>query len=348
MINFREHLINKEATVKDALAQFNRLAKDAIVFIVDQNDKLLGSLTDGDVRRGLLKDLSINSSVMDFTQSNPKYLIKGDYSIDEVIELRNDNYKIIPVLDSDGKVRNVINFRFIKSYIPVDAVVMAGGRGQRLRPLTDTIPKPLLKVGDKSIIDHNIDRLRKFGVDDYWLSLGYLGDQLVTHFGDGSSRGINIRYLWEDEPQGTIGAVSKIENFVHDHVLITNSDILTALNYEDFFLDHIKNDADMSVVTIPYLVDVPYAVMETSNNHVISFKEKPTYTYYSNGGIYLVKKEILKRIPKGEFFNSTDLMQDLIEAGGKLVSYPIRQYWLDVGKHEDFEKAQNDIKHLDL
>ncbi len=235
MINFREHLINKEATVKDALAQFNRLAKDAIVFIVDQNDKLLGSLTDGDVRRGLLKDLSINSSVMDFTQSNPKYLIKGDYSIDEVIELRNDNYKIIPVLDSDGKVRNVINFRFIKSYIPVDAVVMAGGRGQRLRPLTDTIPKPLLKVGDKSIIDHNIDRLRKFGVDDYWLSLGYLGDQLVTHFGDGSSRGINIRYLWEDEPQGTIGAVSKIENFVHDHVLITNSDILTALNYEDFF-----------------------------------------------------------------------------------------------------------------
>lgn len=111
---------------------------------------------------------------------------------------------------------------------------MAGGRGQRLRPLTDTIPKPLLKVGDKSIIDHNIDRLRKFGVDDYWLSLGYLGDQLVTHFGDGSSRGINIRYLWEDEPQGTIGAVSKIENFVHDHVLITNSDILTALNYEDF------------------------------------------------------------------------------------------------------------------
>lgn len=147
---------------------------------------------------------------------------------------------------------------------------------------------------------------------------------------------------------GTIGALSNIDNFQHDYILITNSDILTNLDYEDFFLDFLQKNADMSVVTIPYAVDVPYAVMETSNNHVISFKEKPTFTYYSNGGIYLVKKEILSRIPENAFYNSTDLMQDLIEAGKTLISYPMRQYWLDIGRPEDFKQAQEDIKHLDL
>ena len=348
MRSYTEHLIHKDKTVKDALGQLDVLASDAILFVVDDNGKLIGSLTDGDVRRGLLQDKTTAQPVTDFIQSDPRFVQKGNYDIHQIIEYRERNFKVLPVLDAEHKVINVINFKYQHSYLPVDALVMAGGRGSRLRPQTDTTPKPLLKVGSKTIIDHNIDRLIKFGVDDFWLSVRYLGEQLENHFGTGSDRYVNIDYVWEDQPLGTLGAASKIRDFNHDYVLVTNSDILTTLNYEDFFLDFIEKDADMSVVTIPYNVDVPYAVMETSNNHVISFKEKPTYTYYSNGGIYLIKKELLNKIPKDTFYNTTDFMQELITAGKTLISYPIRQYWLDIGKPEDFEKAQKDIKHLDL
>lgn len=348
MRNYKEHLIQSDTKIIEALKRLDKLAADAITFVVDENDRLIGSLTDGDVRRGLIRGLSVDSKVDEFIMPNPKFLNKHQYQINEVIALRRGNFKVIPVIEQDGRICNVINFRYQESYLPTDAVVMAGGKGSRLKPLTDTTPKPLLKVGDKAIIDLNVDRLCKYGIDDIWLSIGYLGEQLKEHFGSGESRGIHIEYVSEDSPLGTIGAVSKITNFKHDYVLLTNSDILTALNYEDFFLDFLEKDADMSVGTIPYNVDVPYAVMETSNNHVISFKEKPTYTYYSNGGIYLMKREILNLIPHNSFFNSTDLMEKLLQEGGKLISYPIRQYWLDIGKPEDYKKAQEDIKHLNL
>ncbi len=346
MRHYSEYLILVDAPIKAALEKLDKLAIDAILFAVNNEGQLIGSLTDGDVRRGFLRNLTMTDTVVAFMKENPKYIIKGNYSIDEIIALRDNLFRIIPILDSNKVVINVLNFRFQKSYLPVDAVIMAGGLGSRLKPLTNTTPKPLLKVGGKAIIDHNVDRLRKFGVDDYWLSVRFLGEQLESHFADGASRGINMQYVWETEPLGTIGALSKISDFKHDYVLITNSDILTNLDYEDFFLDFIDKGADMSVVTIPYHVNIPYAVMETSNNHVISFKEKPTYTYYSNGGIYLVKRAVLNKIPANTFFNATDLMEQLIKEGGKLISFPMRQYWLDIGKHEDFKQAQEDIKHI--
>jgi dTDP-glucose pyrophosphorylase len=346
--NYNEHLISEKATLKTVLAALDRLAADAILFVVDGNKKLIGSLTDGDVRRGLLKGRSVEDNVLDYIQPSPKSVRKNAYTLQEIIALREQNFKILPVLDDAGRVINVINFRFQHSYLPLDALVMAGGRGSRLRPMTDTVPKPLLKVGDKAIIDHNIDRLRSFGIDDFHISVRYLGEQLEQHYNQRILHGLKMDFVWEAEALGTLGAASLIENFQHDYVLITNSDILTNLDYENFFLDFLKKEADMSVATIPYQVNVPYAVMETSNHHVVSFKEKPTYTYYSNGGIYIVKRKLLDRIPKNSFYNATDLMEQLIADGGKLISYPIRQYWLDVGKPEDFEKAQSDVKHLDL
>lgn len=346
MRDYKEHLVEKGSVIKSALAKLNNLAIDAILFVVDKNNRLLGSLTDGDVRRGLLKNLNMENKVEEFIQPEPKYVKKGDYSLEYIIKLKSQNYKIIPVINDNNEVVNVINFRFLKSYLPFDAVIMAGGKGTRLKPLTDTTPKPLLNVGNKTIIEHNIDHLRSYGIDDFWVTLNYLGDQIEAKLGEGSDRGININYVWENEPLGTIGAVSKISEFNHDYLLIINSDVLTTLDYEDFFLDFISKGADMSVATIPYSVTIPYAVFETSNHHVVSFKEKPEYTYYSNGGIYLIKKELLKRIPKDKFYNSTDLMEDLISKKDKLISYPMRQYWLDIGKMEDFKKAQEDIKHL--
>lgn len=348
MKNYKEHLIVRGSSLKQALSQLNELAKDAILFVVDEDEKLLGSLTDGDVRRGLLKGYSSADLVDAFIQNNPKHVSKSNYSMQEIIALRENNFKVIPVVDISMQVVNVINFRFQKSYLPMDALVMAGGRGSRLRPMTDKVPKPLLKVGGKAIIDHNIDRLKSYGVDDFHISVRYLGEQLEEHYAKKNPSGVRINFIWEDFPLGTIGAASRVERFHHDYVLVTNSDILTTLDYEDFFLDFLEKEADMAVATIPYHVNIPYAVMETNNGHVVSFKEKPTYTYYSNGGVYIVKKEVLSRIPKDTFFNATDLMAQVIQEGGKLVSYPIRQYWLDIGKPEDFEKAQNDIRHLNL
>ncbi len=343
---FKDHLIIKGSTVKQALELLNELAPDSILFVVDNEDKLMGSLTDGDVRRGLLNNFSLSSRIDEIIQPNPRYIRKGENNIQKIITYREELFRILPVVDENMRVVNVINFRTIKSYLPIDAVIMAGGRGQRLQPFTDTTPKPLLKVGDKPIMEHNIDRLASYGIDDFWVSVKYLGKQIEQYFGDGHQKNIKIEYVWEKEPLGTIGAVSQITNFDHDYILVTNSDLLATIDYENFFLDFIRQEADFSVLTIPYKVSIPYAVLETKDGIIKSLIEKPTYTYYSNGGVYLMKKEMLKNIPKNSFFNSTDLMESLINKNCKVISYPFSGYWLDVGKHEDFEKAQIDIRNL--
>lgn len=345
---FKDHLIIKGSTVKQALELLNSLAPDPILFVVDHNDKLVGSLTDGDIRRGLLNDFTIASKIDEVIQPNPRYIRKGENDIQKIISYREELFRILPVVDENMRVVNVINFRTIKSYLPIDAVIMAGGRGQRLQPLTNDIPKPLLKVGEKPIMEHNIDRLASFGIDDFWVSVNYLGEQIEDYFGNGHKKNIKINYVWETEALGTIGAVSKITNFEHDYVLITNSDLLTSIDFENFFLDFIRQDADFAVLTIPYQVNIPYAVLETKEGLITSLKEKPTYTYYSNGGVYLMRKVVLKHIPPNSFFNTTDLVDSLLKKDYKVISYPFSGYWLDIGKHEDFEKAQLDIINYKL
>jgi dTDP-glucose pyrophosphorylase len=346
MRSYKEHLILSGSSVKQALGFLDQLSQDAILFVVDQNDKLIGSLTDGDIRRGLLKNFNLETIVDNIIQSNPRFIRKGEYDIQKIIEYRKEDYRIIPVLNENDVVINVINFRTIKSYLPIDVVIMAGGRGQRLQPLTDLTPKPLLKVGSKPIMEHNLDRLASFGIYDFWISVKYLGKQIQDYFGSGKQKNINIEYVWENEPMGTIGAVSQIKNFNHDYVLVTNSDLLTNIDYEQLFLEFLKQDADFAVLTIPYQVSIPYAVLETEKGEVKRFKEKPTYTYYSNGGIYLMKKEITHLIPFNKFYNATDLMEELIHQNKKIISFPFSGYWLDVGRHEDFEKAHNDINNI--
>ena len=345
---FKDHLINKGSSVKQALEFLNKLSPDPILFVVDQDDKLIGSLTDGDIRRGLLKNFTLSSQIDEIIQPNPRFIRKGENDIQKIISYREALFRILPVVDEKMQVVNIVNFRTIKSYLPIDAVIMAGGRGQRLQPLTDTIPKPLLKVGGKPIMEYNIDRLASYGIDDFWVSVNYLGEQIQQYFGNGYSKSIKIDYVWESEALGTIGAVSKVSNFEHDYVLVTNSDLLTNVDYENFFLDFIKNGADFAVLTIPYKVNIPYAVLETIDGKIKSLKEKPTYTYYSNGGVYLMKREMLQHIPQNTYFNSTDLMESLIIQKFKVISYPFSGYWLDVGKHEDFEKAQTDILNLNF
>lgn len=346
-MGIENHFIHSGSKIKVALEKLNTLGKDAILFVINDKTELFGSLTDGDVRRGLLKGFNIDSKIDDIIQSNPRFIRKGERNITKLIDYRTNNFKILPVLAKDSdQIVNIINFRKLKSYLPIDTVIMAGGKGTRLLPLTEKTPKPLLKIGDKPIMEHNIDRLASYGIDDFWVTLNYLGEQIKDYFKNGFSKNIKINYVWENQPLGTIGSVSQIDNFEHDYILVTNSDLLTNIDYEAFFLDFVDKDADLSVVSIPYKVNIPYAVLELKSGQVESFKEKPTYTYYSNGGIYLMKKEVLKNIPKETFFNATDLMQKLIQNNKNVVTFPLMGYWLDIGKHEDFDKAQDDIKSL--
>jgi hypothetical protein len=202
MNTYKKHLLPSGSKIRQALERLDYLAKDAIIFIVDDKNKLVGSLTDGDVRRGLLKGFTIKDKVDDIIQPHPKYIRKGERNINKVIEYRENNFRIIPILNGNDEVVNVINFREIKSYLPVDAVIMAGGRGERLKPLTDNTPKPLLKIGDKPILEHNLDRLRLFGIDDFWITLRYLGEQIEAYLGDGKSKSIDIQYVYERESTG--------------------------------------------------------------------------------------------------------------------------------------------------
>ncbi len=347
MIPFGNRLIQKEATIFDALTVLNKIAKEPIAFVVDKDRHLLGSLTDGDIRRGILKGMDLKDSVESIIQSNPVYISKTNYSVGDIVDYKKRNIMVLPVIDDNMKIVNVISLRHLRSYLPLDVVIMAGGRGERLRPLTDTTPKPMLKIADKPIIEHNIKRLSEFGVDDFWISLNYLGEQIENYFEDGSSRNINIEYIHEDKPLGTIGAVSFINDFKHEHVLIMNSDILTNLDYEHFFLDYINEKADLSVVSIPYSVSIPYAVLENDARSITGFSEKPTYTYYSNGGIYLVKRSMIEQyVPKGEFFNATDLIEKMVNDDHKVISYHMAGYWLDIGKHDDFIKAEQDYNKI--
>jgi len=346
--NVSRHLLEHKAPVRTALSRLDELAADAVLFLVDEEQKLVASLTDGDIRRGLINGLDLDSAIMEFTQHVPKAFVRGEYDLAQMRDWRERNFRIIPVVDKSRRIVDIVNFRTQRSYLPLDAVIMAGGLGSRLRPLTDTVPKPLLPVGDKPIVEHNIDRLRSFGVKHLTLSIKYLGQQLIDYFGDGTAKGMDIRYVTEDEPRGTIGAVSEVKEVYNDYMLVMNSDLLTTVDFEGMLSDMLAKKADMVVATVPYEVKIPYGVIETEGDLIKSLVEKPTYTYYSNAGIYLIRKEHLSKIPSSGRFSAPDLMKALYTADFRVTHFPIFDYWLDVGKHEDYEKAGQDIKHLKL
>jgi NDP-sugar pyrophosphorylase family protein len=287
---------------------------------------------------------------VEFIQKNPASIYENENSFDKIEIYKNKHFRIIPILNRDNVIIDILNFRTKNTIIPVDAILMAGGEGKRLRPLTENTPKPLLKVGGKPIIEYNVDRLANVGVQNIFMSINYLGEQLESYFGNGDAKNIHISYVRENKPLGTIGSILLVENFEHEDILVMNSDLLTNIDFADFYKSYKDADADMAVATTSYHVDVPYAVLETDENQKVvkSLKEKPRYTYYSNAGIYILKKELLKMIPKDTFYDITDLMEKVIEMDNKLITYPINGYWLDIGKPEDFKKAQEDIKHLKL
>lgn len=326
------------------MAQINKLPKTLTLFVVDDKKQLIGTLTDGDIRRGFLNGNTLNDTVEHFASIDFHYLNNG-IDVQIVKKLKNKGIRLLPVINENKQITKIYDLHSLNSVLPLDAVIMAGGRGQRLRPLTDSVPKPMLELAGKPIIEHNIDMLISYGVENIYISVNYLKEQIIDYIGDGTEKGINIQYIEEEKPLGTAGALSLMKEFKND-ILLTNSDLFTNIDYEDFYLAFLNHNADMAVASIPYTVNIPYAILEEQKGTITHFKEKPSNTHYANAGIYLLKKELVNQIPENKFFNSTDLMQKAIDANKKVIHNPLIGYWIDIGKHEDLQRAQEIVKHI--
>lgn len=348
MKDYKAHIISSSQSARDALRRLESLALyvNRTLFVTNGDDMLVGAITDGDIRRGLLKDMEIRDPISQFMNKSYKAVSEGNLDVNALTRFRELNISLVPVVDEHNRIIRIIDLHNLRTVIPASALIMAGGRGERLRPLTDTLPKPLLKVGDKPIIEHTIDRIAKFGITDFHICVKYQAEKIKDYLGDGSSKSISIRYIEETEPLGTLGGLSLVEQFQHEHLLVMNADILTNIDYEDFFKCYLESTSHMCMASIPYHVKVPYGVIELNNDAIVSIKEKPTYTYYSNGGIYFIKASLKSMLPVNQFYNATDLMYELISRGEKITHYPVLGYWQDIGRHEDFIRVQEDVKHI--
>lgn len=343
----KDHLIRKDISLLDALVSINNLAPEPLVlFVLDEDNRMVGTLTDGDSRRALIKGASVNDMVETIMHRNFNYMKVEDLdNVKEIKRQRELKMKLIPVLDADNHIVEIINLEEHKTRLPIDAVLMAGGKGERLRPLTEKTPKPLLPVGGKAIIDHNIDRLIDYGIKHISVTVNYLGEQLEKHFAE--PRGdVQVQTIREPKFLGTIGSIRFVKEFHNDTVLVMNSDLFTNINYEDFYLHFKEHNADMSVAAVPYDVDIPLGILNLNGCNIIGLSEKPHFGYYANAGIYLIKKTALELIPEDKMFHSTDLVEALIVAGRRVIRFPLNGTWFDIGTPQEYRKANDMVKHM--
>ncbi len=346
MRNNDKYIISDTQSIKDALSALNEIGHSAqTLFVVDSDNKMAGTLTDGDIRRSLIAGLPITTTVDAVMHKDFQYITQADWDVRRLKTLRKKNILFIPILDEERHILGVCNLMKYKNILPIDAVLMAGGKGERLRPLTEHTPKPLLPVGKKAIIDYNIDNLAYYGVKNISVTVNYLKEQLEEHFAR-ERDGIKVQCVREPRFLGTMGSVQFVEEFHNDTILIMNSDLFTNVDLEDFYLHFKETGADMSAAAIPYSVSVPYGIFNVNDDDITGLTEKPTYNYYANAGIYLVKREVLALIPEDTFFNATDLIEMLIARHKKVVRFPLHGYWIDIGNKDEYAKAQDIVKHL--
>ena len=341
------HIISKDITLLEALSYINAAAPDPLVlFVLDNEKRMVGTLTDGDSRRALIAGASVTDKVEKIMHRDFNYIsIEEIYNVKKIKRLKDQKIRLVPVLDKNKHIVETINLEKYNSRLPFDAVLMAGGMGERLRPLTLKTPKPLLKVGDKCIIDHNIDRLISYGVKNISVTVNYLKEQIEEHFAEQQGE-VQVKTVREPKFLGTIGSVKFVENFHNDTVLVMNSDLFTNINYEDFFLHFQQHDAEMSLAAVPYDISIPYGILDLDGHDIHGIIEKPKLNYYANAGIYLIKRRALDEIPADTFFNATDLVEKLIAQKKKVVRYPLAGYWIDIGNPDEYYKACEMAKHI--
>lgn len=320
-----------------------------IVFVVDEQRHLLAAVSDGDVRRAILRGITLDQSLQDLldteAQSNriPIVAAQGTPDLDLLKMMNERSVRQIPIVATDRRVVDVAFLDdLVKDYeLPLRAIIMAGGYGVRLRPLTNETPKPMLEVGGRPLLQHTIERLKKSGVQRVDLSTHYKADVIANHFGDGHDFGVQIEYLHEDSPLGTAGAVAGVDG-CDGPLLVINGDILTQVNFRALLDYHREHRALLTVGVRQYQIQVPYGVVECEGSAITGISEKPKMSFFVNAGIYLLDPRARNYVPSGQRFDMTDLIQRLIEDKCSVVSFPIVEYWLDIGNPVDYEQAQLD------
>ena len=336
--------IHPTATIKEAIETIDQGVMQ--IALVVNGERLLGTITDGDIRRAFLKGRSLTDSIETIFNPSP-VICRTNQPREDILQLAlAKGIKQIPMVDEDGQL---VGIEFVDDYLHVSekttpVVLMAGGLGTRLRPLTMDTPKPMLTVGTKPILETIINNFSRHGFRQFYLSVNYKAEKIREYFGDGKNFGVRISYLTEQKRLGTAGALSLLPKEVDEPIIIMNGDLLTGVNFEHLLNYHLVAGADATMCVRDYEFQVPYGVVHTQGATISSIVEKPTQQFYVNAGVYVLNPEVLSFIPEDTFFDMPQLFQNLIERGKKTCSFPIKEYWMDIGQPCDFERANSEYE----
>ncbi len=347
MKNIEKIKLTVDSTIKEALMIIDSGAvKFAIV--VDEDDKLIGTLTDGDIRRAILNGKSLDDMIEGTYFTEPT-VVNVNNSKEEILNICTSK-KIyqIPVVDDKGKVVSIdILDELLKPEVHSNRVIlMVGGLGTRLRPLTEDTPKPMLHVGGKPILQTIVEKFASYGFINIVMCVNYKSHIIQDYFGDGSRFGVNIEYILEDKRMGTAGALSLLKEKQNEPFFVMNGDLLTNVNFEHFLEFHQNNNSIASMCVREYDFQVPYGVVNLEDGKILSIEEKPVHKFFVSAGIYMLDPKCIEFIPKDEFYDMPTLFEKLIGIGEKTVSFPLREYWLDIGRIEEYEKANNEYSKV--
>ncbi len=343
-----DHIISSQSTILEALGRLNDLSGGVLtLFVTEPDGTVTGSLTDGDIRRGLLAGHRLEEPVTSVMHSRFKSLRADAPDLGLLRSYRESGVRLLPLVDDRGHLTDIIDTTATPTRLPLSAILMAGGKGERLRPMTLTTPKPLLSVGGKAIIDYNIEALGRAGITDVSVTVNYLADKLEEHFARPVG-GVKVRCVREEKPLGTMGSAALVELPACGDTLVMNSDLLTTISFEDMYLWHRAEKADITMAVIPYNVSVPYAILSTDGSRVKGLEEKPSYAYYANAGIYIMPNRLLSSLPLDRRTDATDLIEQAIADGLKVVYFPHFRLWIDIGSPADFRHACELMEHREM
>ena len=343
MKNWRAFLLSTGATIRDAIAV---LENNQCVAIVDSEGHLKGTITDRDIRKGLLGHISIDSSICDVMNKAPTTLSFPLKAAEIKQKLGKCSFEQFPVVDSQQKVVGLhTNQELMQVRLPNTVVLMAGGLGSRLSPLTEECPKPLLKVGHQPVLETIIEGFLEHGFDHFMISVNYQSEMIENYFQDGRQWGVSIEYLREKEALGTAGALSLLDKSLEHPIIVMNGDLLTKLNFRNLLEFHQDHDALITMCVREYDFQVPYGVVKLDGSYATALEEKPLHKFFVNAGVYVISPEVLSSIPESKFHNMTDVIGPLLQKK-KVVSFPIHEYWIDIGKIEDYQQAHGEYEEV--
>lgn len=342
--------VHRNTPIRQVIEVIDRSGKVSVALLVDDFDRLVATITDGDIRRAILAGLKIDAPVetmlpLKATQPNPEP-VTAPAGIDLTSALalmQTRRVRQLPLIDADAHVVDVILLSDLlpEPPDPLRAVIMAGGFGTRLMPLTENLPKPMLPVGGRPLIERIVGQLKESGVDQIVVTTHYKPESIVRHFGDGANFGVTMTYVHENEPLGTGGALGLIPT-ADEPLLVINGDILTQVDFRALLEFHRDYGADLTVGVRSYTLNVPYGVVEHDGARVARIDEKPEIALFVNAGIYVVEPAVRRHLDGVTSLGMTDLIQAAIQEGLTVVSFPVLEYWMDVGQTTDYEQAQVD------